>query len=401
MNLLDFLQSASNAAAGNVSGPVDLVSTLLNKLGVPVQNPVGGSEWMKQKGLMRDVPQSPSSLAGETFGLLAPIGVAAKAPQIAAGLLKAGENAAIPRQMNPQMGAIVYHGSPHKFDKFDSSKIGTGEGAQAYGHGLYLADAPDVAKEYQKRLSNDYIAADGTSKSYGTVFQAAMDAAQNSGSRITKHPDQARAVAGQLQAWVDAGKKAETYLKHHDVYPELKPAYEAAANAFAGVSANKGNLYKVDLPDTAIAKMLDWDKPLSQQAPEVLKSLDASNLRFFDMGSRSFVPASKTNTLAGEAWQELASRHGNAGNAAGSFREAGIPGIRYLDGGSRNVSNQVIEARKGLEYWRGVGDKAKIEQAQRVLAEAERQSGFGTSNYVVFPGAEDLLKILERNGVAP
>ena len=44
MNLLDFLQSASNAAASNVSGPVDLVSTLLNKLGVPVQNAVGGSD---------------------------------------------------------------------------------------------------------------------------------------------------------------------------------------------------------------------------------------------------------------------------------------------------------------------------------------------------------------------
>ena len=41
--------------------------------------------------------------------------------------------------------ATVWHGSPHKFDKFDSSKIGTGEGTQAYGHGLYLADAPEVA----------------------------------------------------------------------------------------------------------------------------------------------------------------------------------------------------------------------------------------------------------------
>ena len=36
-------------------------------------------------------------------------------------------------------GAIkVFHGSPHKFDKFDFSKIGTGEGAQAYGHGGIL-----------------------------------------------------------------------------------------------------------------------------------------------------------------------------------------------------------------------------------------------------------------------
>ena len=46
----------------------------------------------------------------------------------------------------------VYHGSPHKFDKFDASKIGTGEGAQAYGHGLYLAENPGVATDYARAL---------------------------------------------------------------------------------------------------------------------------------------------------------------------------------------------------------------------------------------------------------
>jgi len=40
----------------------------------------------------------------------------------------------------------VWHGSPHLFDKFDISKIGTGEGAQAYGHGLYFAENPNYGK---------------------------------------------------------------------------------------------------------------------------------------------------------------------------------------------------------------------------------------------------------------
>jgi len=43
-------------------------------------------------------------------------------------------------------GIIAYHGSPHSFDKFSMDKIGTGEGAQAYGHGLYFSDVEDVAK---------------------------------------------------------------------------------------------------------------------------------------------------------------------------------------------------------------------------------------------------------------
>ena len=48
----------------------------------------------------------------------------------------------------------AYHGSPHDFDQFDSSKIGTGEGAQAYGHGLYFAESEPVAKGYRDKLSS-------------------------------------------------------------------------------------------------------------------------------------------------------------------------------------------------------------------------------------------------------
>ena len=43
-------------------------------------------------------------------------------------------------------GITAYHGSPHDFEQFDTSKIGTGEGAQAYGHGLYMAKAEPVAQ---------------------------------------------------------------------------------------------------------------------------------------------------------------------------------------------------------------------------------------------------------------
>ena len=62
-------------------------------------------------------------------------------------------------------GVTAWHGSPHLFDKFKSEAIGTGEGAQAYGHGLYLAENPKVAQGYQKTLAKD-----GFLKSDGTVF---------------------------------------------------------------------------------------------------------------------------------------------------------------------------------------------------------------------------------------
>lgn len=49
---------------------------------------------------------------------------------------------------------IAFHGTRHVFDKFNVEQIGTGEGAQAFGHGLYFAEKKDVAEWYRKTLTN-------------------------------------------------------------------------------------------------------------------------------------------------------------------------------------------------------------------------------------------------------
>ncbi|NLE03086.1 MAG: hypothetical protein GX640_24715, partial [Fibrobacter sp.] len=52
-----------------------------------------------------------------------------------------------------RMRTAAYHGSPHTFDKFSTEKIGTGEGFQAYGYGLYFAGKKEVAEYYKNTLS--------------------------------------------------------------------------------------------------------------------------------------------------------------------------------------------------------------------------------------------------------
>ena len=57
-------------------------------------------------------------------------------------------------------GIRAYHSSPHDFDKFDLSKIGTGEGAQVYGHGLYFAENPAVSGQggqYWQQFSHRFL----------------------------------------------------------------------------------------------------------------------------------------------------------------------------------------------------------------------------------------------------
>jgi hypothetical protein len=337
--LLDFLQAASNSVAGNVSGPVDGLNWLLSRAGLGSEEPVGGSKWLEKKGLTRPVKQGAASVAGETAGLLSPVLMASKAPQIAKGLLQGADNLAQSGHgpiMN-QRGAIVYHGSPHKFDAFDSSKIGTGEGAQAYGHGLYLAENPAVAKDYAGALS-----AAKANRPVGNVDLT--QAYQNLPNDV---PETLLAARRDFRALNDAGELSAA--DRRDFLTAVKNNFTASQN---------GALYKVDLPDSAIAKMLDWDKPLSQQ-PEMIPRVREA------MAAKGFEPWQIDSMIGRDITGEQVNAFvgGIQGQAKSPelLRKAGIPGIRYLDGGSRGA-------------------------------------GAGTSNYVVFPGEEGLLKILERNG---
>jgi len=66
-------------------------------------------------------------------------------------------------QLMPSIGGLTaWHGTPHKIQgAFDISKVGTGEGAQAYGHGMYFAENPAVAKEYANTLGAKSMSIDG------------------------------------------------------------------------------------------------------------------------------------------------------------------------------------------------------------------------------------------------
>ena len=61
-------------------------------------------------------------------------------------------------QLNQERGDVLYqrawHGSPHTFDRFSTEHIGTGEGAQAHGWGLYFAENRMTAEGYRNRLSD-------------------------------------------------------------------------------------------------------------------------------------------------------------------------------------------------------------------------------------------------------
>ena len=285
-------------------------------------------------------------------GVVAPAMVAGKAglPAVNAieeGLLgwAPGMPAAAGNFVADEFGGLrLYHGSPHDFDKFSMDKIGTGEGAQAYGHGLYFAENEGVAQGYKNALAPGM--GDGALRAAGLGDAELRSMRQFTQSAVD--PDIA------LRDWMAWTKTKET--------PEIKAAFMQEWNA-----KNPGSMYEVDV-NANPEDFLDWDAPLSAQPEAVRKiamsaSLDAAKgptkakLRAFQAGTEN--PAMGM-VATGQDLHRALSDYGSA-DASSVFREAGIPGIKYLDAGSR-----------------GAGD--------------------GSRNYVVFD--ENLISIVKKYGIA-
>jgi hypothetical protein len=257
----------------------------------------------------------------------------------AMGLLGNQAGGAIPKgYARNQSGAIVWHGSPHKFDRFDASKIGTGEGTQAYGHGLYFAESPEVARTYSMLAAKPGLRTGSARIGESSINDSiiVLNARKYTGGDV-------QALAGMIENNPSAFQNSSALLARIKEFDGNRPP---------------SYMYKGDLPDDQIAKMLDYDKPIKDQASilEIIRSsLPRDMLSTFDANAKGGI--SGANAYKNWLW--------NGGKTEASkaeaMRQAGIPGIRYLDGGSRGA-------------------------------------GSGTSNFVVFPGNEGLLNILERNG---
>jgi len=213
------------------------------------------------------------------------------------------------------LGMNVYHGSPHRFPptaknplgEFDPMKIGTGEGAQAYGAGAgYLAEAKGTAKTYNPNPG---------------IASAAWDRS--------------------MKYWTDKLARNDNPVVAAKEIAILK---EKMAN-------QTGYLYKVDLPDEQIAKMLDYDKPLSQQSA-IADSIKGAGGKVYSAAWYLPTPKGgaypiKVSLMDGDypmtgrqLYQRVSQELGGDGAASQYFKDLNIPGIKYLDAGSRGASKE-------------------------------------------------------------
>jgi len=319
-----------------------------------------------------------------------------------ANLLAANKDAAVPgviaaEAADKPRGIRAYHGSPHDFDRFDLSKIGTGEGAQAFGHGLYFAENEGVAKSYRDGLGGwKWNGAESIPSRMVGEFDVAHDVRQAL-NYANGDPKRAREV---LEREVKAGLPGREDMDKAALalFDEIAPNLEPKAN---------GKMYEVNInanPDD----FLDWDKPLSQQSEKVR---EGTRQALIDRGIQKSVAdyVASSERPARDAMSALARGEYNtrlnvpdgelAADASKRLRKLGIPGIRYLDQGSRWTGDPPDKIRADLQraqqmlyesdnkkYWRDV-----IAAHEKNLMEATKAQ---THNYVVFDDA--LIEILRK-----
>ena len=283
------------------------------------------------------------------------------------------------------LGTTAYHGTPHIFSKFDASKVGTGQGAQSYGHGIYFAENPAVAKEYQRQLSGWQPGTQSTINQSGGDLDIAINEAQ----RKIKH------YQGLLESGNVPKERAKSLL---DINTNKLKDLQAIK---AGIPESKGSFYTVDIPDEYIPKMINWDKAIGQQSPEVKQAIqntrkDLTENNIADLGG-------DTSLLYGDdvsveqflnTWSALKGAD-DAGEKL--LNKYGVPGVKYLDEGSRNTFKAQL-TYKGKPYSDVVEFKSKNLLDDYIKENKAKGFGVdiipGTSNYVVFDPTN--VKILER-----
>lgn len=228
------------------------------------------------------------------------------------------------------MGQVAYHGSPHLFEKFALSKIGTGEGAQAFGHGLYFAENPKIAagyakvlpyKDFERKVAEVYGEFDHPDDAVAALAEAGLSPAQLKVMEALKKDDWLGFDYPHQALRAVLSKDAKSY----DPSPETLKAVEGLHN-----------IYKVDIPDDKVGLMLEWDKPLLEQPRAVKEALQDSGLtqellKFYEKSGRD--PRTITG---GEFYRGLAETDAEASQR---LLKAGIPGMKYLDAGSRGAGS--------------------------------------------------------------
>jgi len=245
---------------------------------------------------------------------------------------------AIEQNKVPMYMPAAYHGTPHTLapeagaplGRFRTSAIGTGEGAQAYGHGLYFAGKREVAEHYRKVLSGD--------KDYSYLdYDGATFDRSNPRHEAARRLLNAKRDNKTRSSIID---QIDGQLRRQNLHPSIKEKLREVSNVLQNKDEAKvsgqGSLYKVELAPKENEYLL-WDKPVSDSFIDSVidKSIKEGLVQDKDTALDA-IASQDADRLGSIFYSLLSDQLGGDKQASQFLKEAGIPGIKYLDGSSRS-----------------------------------------------------------------
>ena len=333
---------------------------------------------------------------------------------------------------NTRSVIVVHHATRHDVDQFRLAHVGTGEGNQTFGFGLYFAENPQVAQNYREWLGGrkafDRLLLNGkpvvTSDDAGRTARAQRDLLRSMDGKLVSPDAEVAMLAEQavtmplvgngsvqraIEALGDDPKLSavvawlETHKKRLSIQPE----------------EFHGNTYTAEL-DFDGRGVLDWDAPVTRQDPVAFEAIRRSPA----WGQINQDHQTKSLTWNGSDVYEYmvrqqeakgASRQDAPRLASEELLRLGVGGIRYLDNGSRALcGGEVLGIDQVAEGFRakvkvvnraGTGFSAKTDSIttsrpfptwQEAEHWARERTQSGTRNYVVFD--ERVIRITHQNG---
>tara|TARA_R100001086_G_scaffold80973_3_gene39635 strand:+ start:241 stop:1923 length:1683 start_codon:yes stop_codon:yes gene_type:complete len=340
--------------------------------------------------------------------------------------VKPGDIAKVEPPTDTQPGIIAFHGSGADFDQFRMDKMGTGEGAQVFGYGLYFTDTEDIAKFYKNKISEDRFETPD-----GRLFDPYEP--QGDGTLRIKNPNIRTSILdhdGNIEKPIN---RAERIIQNN---PNTEASMLAEQDLITlrniqekgGLKKLKGKTYKVNIK-TVTDNLINHDIPINEQSKnmqdkvqEIIEIMPFAENRFFkldlSLSGGLFRQELESQVEAGinkiadnnvrrlkkeisqldfekmineDPFLKLVNTKmlddktvtGYIGNPLGStpkiaseiMNEFGIKGIKYLDNASRNTFGGELLGINKL-------DDGQF-QAKIVLDDPNRQTGLGGSGRVI------------------
>lgn len=260
----------------------------------------------------------------------------------------------------------AYHGTPYKFDNFSLENIGTGEGNQAHGWGLYFAENKEISENYRNTLANEKYTYKGKEYSIRDNYFHILQQVNKYGKeeKIKEKESQIKHIQWVLSLQDIEIRKSEN-KRLYDEYQKLKKAGKKFGDSefdsthsklriiediitsdynFSNleyslkeakkdlkeyknvdekeIKLTKGQLYKVEIPENDV--LLDEDKPFSKQSVKVQKALRELAEEYEGLNDEF------ENDQNGEAiYSYLAYHAGSSQDASMELNDVGIKGITY------------------------------------------------------------------------